>query len=267
MNKRALLISLLGCAMLAGLLPAVCPPVQARQAPVIRLEALYSRAHNPEYFTQGLFFSGGYLYESTGLYGKSLLARIDPQTGQSLAQVELGGAYFGEGAALAGGRIYVLTWRERTALVFNPDSLKLEGWFTYSGEGWGLTSDGRRLIRSDGTNILYFHGLDGKPQGSLTVYDHGEPVDKLNELEWIADQKLILANVWGTERIAAIDAESGEVSFWLDMADLVPPDLRGNGQYVSNGIALAPDGKTLWLTGKLWPVIFAVAWPPEIPSP
>lgn len=267
MNKRAVLILLLGCAMLAGLLPAASQPVQAREAPVIRLEALYSRAHNPEHFTQGLFFHGDYLYESTGLYGQSLLARIDPQTGRTLAQVELGGAYFGEGAVLAEGHIYVLTWQERTAFVFNPDSLKLEGWFAYSGEGWGLTYDGRRLIRSDGTNTLYFHGLDGKPQGTLAVYDHGEPVHNLNELEWVPEQNLILANIWGEGRIAAIDAGSGKVSFWLDMADLVPPDLRGDGQYVPNGLALAPDGKTLWLTGKLWPVIFAVAWPPKIPSP
>ena len=92
-------------------------------------------------------------------------------------------------------------------------------------------------------------------------------MSKLNELEWIPGQNIILANIWGEERIAAIDAASGEVAFWLDMADLVPPDLRGDGQYVPNGIALSPDGKTLWLTGKLWPVIHVVAWPPKIPSP
>lgn len=267
MNSRAILILLLCGAMLAGLLSATPRQAEARETPVIRLESLHSYAHNPEYFTQGLFFHGNYLYESTGLYDKSLLARTDPQTGRTLSQMELGAAYFGEGATLAGGRIYVLTWRENTAFVFNPDSLKLEGWFTYPGEGWGLTYDGRRLIRSDGTNTLYFHGLDGRQQGTLAVYDNGKAVSRLNELEWIPDQNLILANIWGEERIAAIDAASGEVSFWLDMADLVPPDLRGNGQYVPNGIALAPDGKTLWLTGKLWPVIHVVAWPPEIPSP
>ena len=267
MNNRVILILLLCGVMLAGLLPAASPSAQAREAPVFRLESLRSYAHNPAYFTQGLFFHGDYLYESTGLYGQSLLARIDPQTGQTLAQADLGAGYFGEGSTLAGGRIYVLTWRERTAFVFNPNNLKLEGWFTYSGEGWGLTYDGRRLIRSDGSNILYFHSLDGRPQGTLAVHDNGAPVSKLNELEWIPDQNLILANIWGEERIAAIDAASGEVDFWLDMADLTPPDLRGDGQSVPNGIALAPDGKTLWLTGKCWPVIHEVAWPPKIPYP
>ena len=259
-NIRAIL-PVLGGAILAILL-AAAPLAQALEAPVLRLEPLREHPHNPEHFTQGLFFHAAALYESTGLYGKSRLARKDPQTGQTLAQTELGAGYFGEGATLAGGRIYVLTWQEHTAFVFNPDDFKLEGWFTYSGEGWGLTYDGRRLIRSDGSDTLYFHNLDGTPQGSLAVRDNGKPVARLNELEWIPGQNLILANIWRTERIAAIDATSGEVTFWLDLAALVPPDLRGDPQSVPNGIALAPDGRSLWLTGKLWPVIYEVAWPP-----
>ncbi len=234
-------------------------------APTAKLSVLRSYAHNPEHFTQGLFFHGADLYESTGLYGQSLLARKDPQTGKTLRATDLGATYFGEGAVMAAGRVYVLTWREQTAFVFNPDSFKLEGWFTYAGEGWGLTYDGRRLIRSDGSNILHFHALDGTPQGELAVYDAGSPVTGLNELEWIPRQGLILANIWPTTRIAAIDAASGKVAFWLDVADLVPQNLRGNGQYVPNGLALAPDGQALWLTGKLWPVIYAVAWPPDLP--
>lgn len=231
-------------------------------APLIKLEALHSYPHNPEHFTQGMFFYGGYLYESTGLYGKSLLASQTPQSGEIVRQVRLGPEYFGEGATLAAGRIYMLTWRENIAFIFNPDSLEVEGWFTYGGEGWGLTYDGERLIRSDGTNTLYFHGLDGQLQGTLDVYDAGEPVNSLNELEWIPEQKLILANVWHTERIAAIDPDDGQVVFWLDLSNLVPQDLRDSAEHVPNGIALAPDGKTLWLTGKLWPVIYVVAWPP-----
>ncbi len=259
-NLRTLLPALAGVAL--AILLAAAPLAQAQEAPVIRLAPLRDHPHNPGHFTQGLFFHAGDLYESTGLYGKSLLARKDPKTGQILAQVELGAAYFGEGAVLAGGRIYVLTWREHTAFVFNPDSLKLEGWFTYSGEGWGLTYDGLRLIRSDGSDTLYFHSLDGTPQGKLAVREAGRPVTRLNELEWVPGQNLILANIWGTERIAAIDAASGAIAFWLDLTDLVPPNLRGDGQAVANGIALDPDGKTLWLTGKFWPVIYEVAWPP-----
>lgn len=232
-------------------------------APLIKLEALREHPHNPEHFTQGLFFYGGYLYESTGLYGKSLLAGKTPQSGETVRQTRLGPGYFGEGATLARGRIYMLTWREHTAFIFNSDSLELEGWFTYGGEGWGLTYDGRRLIRSDGTNTLHFHGLDGKPQGTLDVYDAGKPVSSLNELEWIPDQRLILANVWRTERIAAIDPADGRVVFWLDISGLAPRHLRGSAEHVPNGIALAPDGKTLWLTGKLWPAVYVVAWPPE----
>ena len=232
-------------------------------APLVKLEALRSHPHNPEHFTQGLFFHGDDLYESFGLYGESGVARKDPQTGRTLRQIEFSARYFGEGATMAGGGIYVLTWQEHIAFVFNPDSLEIVGWFTYDGEGWGLTYDGRRLIRSDGSNTLYFYDLAGQLQGTLDVYDGDQPVARLNELEWLPEQKLILANVWRTERIAAIDPESGRVVLWLDLADLVPEDLRGDIDNVPNGIAIAPDGKTLWLTGKCWPVIHEVAWPPQ----
>jgi glutaminyl-peptide cyclotransferase len=141
--------------------------------------------------------------------------------------------------------------------------LQVEDSFTYDGEGWGLTYNGEHLIRSDGSNTLYFHDLDGKLQDTLEVYDAGNPIRNLNELEWLPEQGLILANIWGAERIAAIEPTSGQVILWLGMSDLVPQNLRGNLQKIPNGIALAPDGKTLWLTGKLWPVIHVVAWPPE----
>ena len=249
------------CALLVVSAPSATAQPLASGAPLIKLEALRSHPHNPEHFTQGLFFYGDDLYESFGGYGESGLARKDPQTGRTLRQLEFSARYFAEGATMAGGSIYVLTWQEGVAFFLNPDSLEMEGWFNYPGEGWGLTYDGRRLIRSDGSNTLYFYNA-GQLQGTLDVYDGDQPVTHLNELEWLPEQKLILANVWRTERIAAIDPESGRVAFWLDMAALVPENLRGDIDYVPNGIAIAPDGKTLWLTGKCWPVIHEVAWPP-----
>ena len=258
--RRYLILLCLAAWLLATPAGAKGQPPPA-PAPLIKVTALRSHAHNPDHFTQGLFFHQGYLYESTGLYGKSLLARKDPQTGQTLLQTELEDTYFGEGATLAGGRIYLLTWREHTALVFNPATLKPEGWFTYPGEGWGLTYDGQRLIRSDGSHMLYFHSLDGKAQGSLAVSDAGRPVTNLNELEWIPDQKLILANIWHAERIAAINPASGQVAFWLDISALAQ-EMHKNNDRVPNGIALDPSGKTLWLTGKCWPLIYEITWPP-----
>ncbi len=257
--NRALLF--LSCCLTAFLFAAVTT-LAAPPAPVIKVSALRSHPHNSSHFTQGLFFHNGKLYESVGRYGESLLAVKDPQSGKSLKEARLGQAFFGEGSTVAAGHIYMLTWREQTAFIFNPDTLVVEGWFNYPGEGWGLTYDGRRLIRSDGSDTLYFHGLNGEGLGSLKVRDGNEPVRYLNELEWIPAQNLILANIWTTPLIVAIDPESGKVRFKLDISALVPPELRGSAEAVPNGIALAPDGKTLWLTGKLWPVIYEAAWPP-----
>ena len=247
---------------LAALLFTAGAALAAPPAPVIKVSALRSHPHSSAHFTQGLFFYNGNLYESTGLYGESILAMEDPQSGRSIKVAAFGAAFFGEGSTAAAGRIYMLTWRENMAVIFNPDTLVAEGSFYYPGEGWGLTYDGRRLIRSDGSDTLYFHGLNGEALGSLKVRDGDEPVRYLNELEWIPGQNLILANIWTTPLIVAIDPESGKVRFKLDISALVPPELRGSAEAVPNGIALAPDGKTLWLTGKLWPVIYEAAWPP-----
>lgn len=262
MFAKQLRVSLFLVCLATALLATAGPLFAEATAPVIKVSALRTHPHNSTHFTQGLFFHNGYLYESTGLYGESLLAREDPLSGKSLDEAPLGAAFFGEGAVFANGHIYMLTWREGTAFIFDPDTLIVESWFNYSGEGWGLTYDGRRLIRSDGSDTLYFHGLSGEALGFLAVRDGDEPVRKLNELEWLPAQNLILANIWTTPFIVAIDAASGRVHFRLDISELVPPELRGSAKAVPNGIALAPDGKTLWLTGKLWPVIYEIAWPP-----
>ena len=260
-TRHRRIILFLGCLAAAWLIPAGAVFAEA-PAPVIKVSALREHPHNPAHFTQGLFFHNGDLYESAGRYGESLLARKDCLSGKSLKEAPLGAAFFGEGSVFAAGHIYMLTWREHTAFIFNPDTLAVEAWFNYSGEGWGLACDGSRLIRSDGSDTLYFHALNGEALGSLAVRDGGVPVRGLNELEWLPAQNLILANIWTTPFIVAIDAPSGRVRFRLDISALVPPGLRGSAEAVPNGIALAPDGKTLWLTGKLWPVIYEIAWPP-----
>jgi glutaminyl-peptide cyclotransferase len=232
----------------------------ASPAPVREVRVLAQYPHDTDFFTQGLFFHQHRLYESSGLYGRSRLAHKDPESALSLREQPIDGAFFAEGAAAVGDTIYLLTLRNQTMLAFDVNTLAEKTGFSYPGQGWGLASDGERLIRSDGSDMLYFHDLRGKITKTLEVREGERPIFNLNELEW-ADG-LILANIWRSTRIAAIDPQSGQVVFWLELAPLLPGGLSDANEMVANGIAFDPDGRKLWVTGKHWPVIYVLSWPP-----
>ena len=256
MHKKLLLL------FLALLL--ACPAwAQNFAAPVFKIEPRETLPHNPEHFTQGLFFHQGVLYESTGLYGHSRLVRYAPAYGDGEIEAEtiLAETYFGEGAVAAGDQVYWLTWREHTGFRLEAGTLRELGRFTYSSEGWGLTFDGDKLIRSDGSDQLHFHDLNGRQLDSLAVRDGSRPVRGLNELEWVPAHNIVLANVWPTTAIAVINLRNGAVLAWLDGSGLEPDRARFPKADVLNGIALSPDGKSLWLTGKRWPDLYVVDWP------
>ena len=266
--KKYLFIVALGLACSIFLPPAYMPAVLADhkeptsgKTPLVKAQVLKELPHNIKHFTQGLFFHQGKLYESAGRYGHSSIAIKDPQSGRSLLEKPLEPQFFGEGATLAGDSVYLLTWRENLGFVLDQKTLTEKGRFLYQGEGWGLTFDGERLIRSNGSDTLYFHALDGKPIGTLKVHEAGRPVTGLNELEWIPAQRLILANIWGIPEIAAIGIDDGRILFRLDLTNLVPEEFKDSELYVLNGIALAPDGNSLWVTGKCWPVMYVLDWP------
>ena len=256
-------------ALILLLLPAV---PAAGQAPVLPLTLLNSRPHQVGGYTQGLFFYKGRLYESSGLYGRSRVSMWDFGPGggpEPVKQIPLGDTYFAEGACEALGDMYLLTWREQTAFVISTEDLSLKEVFRYRGEGWGLGHDGEKLWRSDGGSRLFPHlPLDFSPAGEpLTVRDGDREVFQLNELEWDPLTGLMLANVYGSDRVAAIDLATGQVRFWLEAGPLrelaLADGLLGTGNpldVVLNGLAL--DGSSLWLTGKLWPRLYQVAWPP-----
>ena len=213
--------------------------------------------HDPEAFTQGLVYHQGYLYESTGLYGRSSLRKVELETGIVLKQVDLPEQYFGEGLTLWGSTLLQLTWRENTGFIYNVDDFRLFGTFDYDTEGWGLTHDGTSLIMSDGSNRLFFldpKTFDGIRQ--IEVNDQGKPITQLNELEYIRGE--VVANIWQTDKIVRIDPATGEVKGWIDMAGILPDEYRQVETDVLNGIAYDPESERLFVTGKNWPLLFEI---------
>jgi glutamine cyclotransferase len=220
--------------------------------------------HDPAAFTQGLVYQDGLFYEGTGQRGQSTLRQVDPATGQVLQGVRLPDPYFGEGIAIVGDRLYQLTWQENTGFVYDKDSFELLNTWAYAGEGWGLATDGQRLIMSDGSHVLRF--LDPatlQEVGQIAVLDGaGQPVVRLNELEWVEGE--IFANVWQTDQIARIDPASGRLLGWIDLAGLLPEEDRAAQRVdVLNGIAYDAATGRLFVTGKWWPKLFEIELIPE----
>jgi len=227
------------------------------QAPVQKITVVRSYPHDPEAFTQGLLFDGGFLYESTGREGFSSVRKVDLNTGAVLKISRLAPYFFGEGLALFDKKLIQLSWLNGRGFVYDKDDFRLLGEFGFEPEGWGLTCDGKRLILSDGTAELRF--LDPatfKEIGRLAVTDGGRPITNLNELELVRGE--LLANVWMTSRIARIDPATGRVKAWLDLEPLVRESGGANSDAVLNGIAYDAKGDRLFVTGKLWPKLYEI---------
>jgi glutamine cyclotransferase len=213
--------------------------------------------HDPSAYTQGLLYAGGVLLEGTGLNGRSSLRKVDLRTGAVLARRELPHQHFGEGIAVLRDRIYQLTWLSRKGFIYALTDLQPLGEFSYQGQGWGLTTDGERLIMSDGSAILRY--LDPETftvSRILRVSDRGRPVYQLNELEFVNGE--IFANVWRSDRIARIDPLSGRVTGWIELDGLLAAAGHFPDADVLNGIAYDGEGDRLFVTGKLWPWLFEI---------
>ena len=222
-----------------------------------------SYPHDPQAFTQGLEYVDGFLYESTGLIGRSGIRKVNLATGEVLQVQPLDARHFGEGITVWKNRIVQLTWQSEIGFVYDRQTFKQQRTFQYSGEGWGLTHDGTRLIMSDGSasGTLRFMDPDTLRQvGTLVVRDGTAPVAHLNELEYVKGQ--IYANVWQTERLAIIAPKTGKVTGWVDLRGLLDPREAGNVD-VLNGIAYDAAGDRLFVTGKLWPRIFEIRLTPK----
>jgi glutamine cyclotransferase len=228
--------------------------------PIYGYRVINTYNHDRDAFTQGLVFHGGFLYESTGINGRSSLRKVDIETGEVLQIRRLPSIYFGEGIAIFGDRIIQLTWKSGTGFVYDLETFELLKEFRYPNEGWGITHDGQRLIVSDGSSKLHY--LDPETferTGHLDVYDSRGPVDRLNELEYVKGE--IYANIWLSDRIARISPETGGVTGWIDLEGLLQPeDIRIDRPVdVLNGIGHDPERDRLFVTGKLWPKVFEIA--------
>jgi len=213
--------------------------------------------HDPAAYTQGLIFRNGFLFESTGLNGRSSLRKVQLETGEVVQQERVDPQYFAEGLAEWGGRLIQLTWQSNVGFVYDLATFRLQRTFRFTGEGWGLTHDGSRLILSDGTDTLRFiDPVTFQARGQVSVRDGSVPVKDLNELEYVRGE--VYANVWHTDRIARISPESGRVVGWIDLTGILSSTYRLDSEAVLNGIAFDAGRDRLFVTGKLWPRLFEI---------
>ena len=237
--------------------PAVAAPPPPPPVERCGYRIVESYPHDTSSFTQGLFWYDGHLYEATGQYGQSRVARLDLKTGKALAETKLPSDQFGEGITRWGDQIIGVTWQGGVGNRWSIKDLKRVGTFRYEGEGWGVTMVGDSLVLSDGTSALRF--LDPatmKEQKRVTVRFGGRPITMINELETIDGQ--IWANVWMTDFIVRIDPESGDVASVIDLSTLkVDAGASGNDS-VLNGIAWDAKKKRLFVTGKYWPKLYEI---------
>jgi len=272
--------------------PAV--PLSSVPAPIRKYDIVAEYPHDPQALTQGLIYTDGFLYESTGLQGQSSLRKVELKTGRVIQQRAVDTRFVGEGLTEWRGQFIQLTpmqarppapirilWEQglKSAIAslgrfverdsgvrYDVNSLEPRSTFTYTGGGWGLTHDAHEVIKSDGTSMLRFLNPDTMEwQGQIAVVDNGEGIRWLNELEFVNGE--VYANIWQQQRIAIIRPDSGQVTGWIDLSELVPrlvpppKDVEGLGAYgkaVANGIAYDAQARRLFVTGKNWPRLFEI---------
>ncbi len=231
--------------------------LKTSKAPISKIAIINIFPHDPESFTQGLVYHQDYLYESTGLNGKSYLKKIEIKSGKVIKKVKLSDKYFGEGMAILDNKIYQLTWQNQTGFIYDILSFRETGKFSYHGEGWGLTTDGKSLILSNGTSVVtYLNSKTFKVIRQINVQDGEMPVNNLNELEFVRGE--IWANVFMEDVIVRFSPQTGKVLGWIDLSQLNALLPQSERRDVLNGIAYDPEGDRIFITGKFWPKLFEI---------
>lgn len=231
--------------------------LKTTRSPVSDIAVINIFPHDPESFTQGLVYHKGYLYESTGLNGKSVLKKIEIKSGKVIKKVNLDADFFGEGMVILDNRIYQLTWKNQTGFIYDLQSFRKTGKFSYHGDGWGLATDGKSLIMSNGSSVITFlNPKTFKVIRKIEVQDGGVPVNNLNELEFVQGE--IWANIFLEDIIARISPQTGKVVGWINLRRLQALLPRSGRRDVLNGIAYDRGGDRIFITGKFWPGLFEV---------
>ena len=225
--------------------------------PVYGYTVVHAYPHDKDAFTEGLFYLDGFLYESTGLEGRSSFRKVKLETGEVVQRHDIDAKYFGEGIVAWGTELFELTWQSGLGFVYDRQTFALKRTFHYTGEGWALTRDARGIIMSDGTDALRFIDpatfTERRPR--LKVTASGKPVKNVNELEYVKGE--IFANVWMTDYIARINPDTGKVTGWIDLTNILSARERASTD-VLNGIAYDEQNDRLFVTGKLWPKLFEI---------
>ena len=221
-----------------------------------KLDVVAEYPHDVTSYTQGLFFKDGQMYESTGQFGLSTFRKVELETGNALERLDFSDEYFVEGSVMFEGNLYILTWTNRKAFVYDAETLQYKSTWSYPREGWGLTTDGKSLIASDGSATLHYMDKNFAHEKKITVRLDGKPVRFLNELEYI-DGK-IWANIYTTDTIVIINPKDGRVEGMIDCTGLLPKKLYKPSTDVLNGIAYDKKTGKIYLTGKNWPKLYEI---------
>ncbi len=231
--------------------------ISQKDIPLYTPRVIKSYPHAEASSTQGLVMSGEYLYESTGIYDKSRLMKLELESGNIVMESALASNYFGEGVTVLGDKIYQLTYLSNTGFVYDKNSFELIGKFHYSGQGWGLTHDNERIIMSNGSAELIFLNAETlEVEDRILVHDNTGYIGFLNELEYVSGS--IYANIWQTDFIAEISPDSGKITGWIDLAGLSPDFGKTPDPHSPNGIAYNEKTGRLLVTGKCWPEIYEI---------
>lgn len=244
-------------------------PAKAGPLPVYGYEVVKAYPHDPNAFTEGLFFHNGFMYESTGgsKAGESSIRKVDIETGKVLQKWDLPADDFGEGTAIIGDKIYQLTWQKGLARVFDATTFKVLKEFNYQGDGWGMTTDGTNLYFTQSTHVIKV--VDPETFKTIktipVMKEDGSPLMQINELEWIKGE--IWGNIWHSEQkeilgkpnyIARINPTNGKLLGWIDLAGISPDDVQRDSENTLNGIAYDPATDRIFVTGKKWKKLFEI---------
>lgn len=215
--------------------------------------------HDPRAFTQGFEYYKGFLYESTGQYGQSSLRKVELETGKVLKKIDIDKKYFAEGMTIFNGKIYQLTWRMNKGFIYDLDSFKQLKTFEYqqSKEGWGLTNDGKQLIKTDGTDKMWFLDPETlREKRFIETYTDKRKAEKLNELEYIKGE--VYANIWQQNSILIVNPKNGAIDGIINLKGLQEKAGQSGEDNVLNGIAYDKENDRLFVTGKNWNKVFEI---------